>query len=215
MSDLTKDPTNGWTAYTETPMDGLMALLAQVVAQAERDITQAMRAGFVDSTMKVLKMPISDDDDYQPAGAVAFLRSPAAAELCEILVEWSGGAFDLRPARRLAKAIYEGGSASGYDRRGAAAVAGNARSAMRREMSDLPSVWQTARENAVSNEALPLRFVKRLDAEGSVRGKTWREMPRGTAQSREIQAMNWALWKRCLEVNQQKESGIYNERRAA
>jgi len=212
MSALPQDATNGWTAYTESADDGLMALLAQVVAQAERDIAQAMRAGFVDVSMKTLKLPISDDDDYQPAAAVCFLKSPAAAELCEMLVQWAGGQYDLRPLRRLELALAEGGRASGYDRR---AVAANQRSSARRELSALPSEWQTARENAVSAETLPLRFEKRLDAEGLVRGKTWRQMPRGTAQSREIQAMNWALWKRGLEVNQQREAGNFNERIAA
>ena len=49
---------------------------------------------------------------------------------------------------------------------------------------------------------LPGKFKARLDAEGKVRGVTWRQMPPGGQHKREdIQAMNWFLWKRHLLVH--------------
>ena len=216
MSDLTRDATNGWTAYAETAVDGTAALLAQVIAQAERDITMAIRQGYVSADMQVLKRPSSDDDDYQAPHAVAFLKSSAAAELCAILVTWAGGDFDLRPAKRLAKALDEGTRPSQHDVRSSK---GAQRDRARRMLDEVPSDWLLTRDNAVTRERLPAHFERRLDAEGSVRGKTWRMMPRGTAQSREVQAINWALHKRGIEVfvnpDGSAQWGAEDERRAA
>ena len=216
MSDLTKDPTNGWTAYAETAVDGTAALLAQVLAQAERDITMAIRQGYVSADMQVLKRPSSDDDDYQAPHAVAFLKSSAAAELCAILVTWAGGDFDLRPAKRLAKALDEGTRPSQYDVRSSK---GAQRDRARRMLDEVPSDWRLKRDNAVVRDRLPAHLERRLDAEGAVRGKTWRMMPRGTAQSREVQAINWALHKRGIEVfvnpDGSAQWGAEDERRAA
>jgi hypothetical protein len=216
MSDITKDPTNGWTAYAETAVDGTAALLAQVIAQAERDITLAIRQGYVTAGMQVLKRPESDMEDYQAPHAVAFLKSSAAAELCAILVTWAGGDFDLRPAKRLAKALDEATRPSQHDVRSSK---GAQRDRARRMLDEVPSDWLLTRDNAVTRERLPAHFERRLDAEGPVRGKTWRMMPRGTAQSREMQAMNWALHKRGIEVFVNPDGsvqwGAEDERRAA
>ena len=216
MSDLTKDATNGWTAYAETAVDGTAALLAQVIAQAERDITMAIRQGYVSSDMQVLKRPSSDDDDYQAPHAVAFLKSSAAAELCAILVTWAGGDFDLRPSKRLEKALDEGTRPSQHDVRSSK---GAQRDRARRMLDEVPSDWRLKRDNAVVRDRLPAHLERRLDAEGAVRGKTWRMMPRGTAQSREVQAINWALHKRGIEVfvnpDGSAQWGAEDERRAA
>ena len=216
MSDLTKDATNGWTAYAETAVDGTAALLAQVIAQAERDITMAIRQGYVTADMQVLKRPESDDDDYQAPHAVAFLKSSAAAELSAILVTWAGGDFDLRPAKRLAKALDEGTRPSKHDVRSSK---GAQRDRARRMLDEVPSDWLLTRDNAVTRERLPAHFERRLDAEGAVRGKTWRMMPRGTEQSREVQAINWSLHKRGIEVfvnpDGSAQWGAEDERRAA
>lgn len=40
---------------------------------------------------------------------------------------------------------------------------------------------------------LPRRFIRRLDRDGTVRGKTWRDMP---GSSVELRCLNWWLWKR-------------------
>lgn len=220
MSDLTRDATNGWTAYAETAVDGTAALLAQVIAQAERDITMAIRQGYVSADMKVLKRPESDDEDYQAPHAVAFLKSSAAAELCQILVTWAGGDFDLRPAKRLAKALEAGADVSPHDRRSSAAASRAAmRDVARKLLHEVPSDWRLKRDNAVVQDRLPSHLERRLDAEGTVRGKTWRMMPRGTAQSREVQAINWALHKRGIEVFVNPDGaaqwGAEDERRAA
>ena len=216
MSDLTKDATNGWTAYAETAVDGTAALLAQVLAQAERDITMAIRQGYVSADMQVLKRPSSDDDDYQAPHAVAFLKSSAAAELCAILVTWAGGDFDLRPSKRLEKALDEGTRPSQHDVRSSK---GAQRDRARRMLDEVPSDWRLKRDNAVVRDRLPAHLERRLDAEGAVRGKTWRMMPRGTAQSREVQAINWALHKRGIEVfvnpDGSAQWGAEDERRAA
>lgn len=45
---------------------------------------------------------------------------------------------------------------------------------------------------------LPLRCIQALDAEGKVRGKTWRDMAGGHYGTEEIRALNWWLWKRGL-----------------
>ncbi len=215
-----KDPTNGWTAYAETALDGTAALLAQVIAQAERDITMAIRQGYVTREMVEIKRPESDDDDYQALQAVLFLRSPAAAELCALLVTWAGGDFDLRPAKRLAKAIDEGAVVSSHDVRSSAAASRAAsRDIARKMLNEVPSEWLLKRDNAVTRERLPSHLERKLDADGVVRGKTWRMMPRGTAQSREVQAINWALHKRGIEVFVNPDGsarwGAEDERRAA
>lgn len=49
-----------------------------------------------------------------------------------------------------------------------------------------------------SISSLPQWCVQRLDADGIVRGKTWREMPGGINNRRTLQALNWWLWKRGL-----------------
>lgn len=51
--------------------------------------------------------------------------------------------------------------------------------------------------------SLPFQCVLALDAEGVVRGKTWRQMPGrgcrdGRNSNRTLQALNWWLWKRGL-----------------
>lgn len=202
MSEITKDPTNGWTAFTQTPVDGLAALLAQVIAQAERDITMALRQGYMTLDARELKRPESDHDDYQAPAAVYFLKSRAAAELCEILVQWAGGGFDLRPLRRLELALDEGTRPSCHDMRSSR---GAARDEARRMMSGTPSERSLKRDRAVTRERLPAQYERMLDDEGTVRGRTWRTMPSGTAQSRECQAINWALWKRGLEVERKPD----------
>jgi hypothetical protein len=210
-----KDATNGWTFYAKTPLDCTAALFAQVIAQAERDITMAMRQGYVTREMVEIKRPESDDEDYQAPQAVRFMQSPEVAELCVLLVQWAGGDFDLRPSRRLALALDAGGTASQYDVRSSRSAQ---RGRARMMLAEVPSDWMLKRDNAVSAERLPAHLERKLDAEGTVRGKTWRMMPRGTAQSREIQAMNWALWKRGIEVNGlTEERGAMNaeQRRAA
>jgi hypothetical protein len=45
---------------------------------------------------------------------------------------------------------------------------------------------------------LPLRCIQALDAEGKVRGKTWRDMAGGHYGTEEIKALSWWLWKRGL-----------------
>lgn len=45
--------------------------------------------------------------------------------------------------------------------------------------------------------SLPTGCVRRLDADGVVRGKTWRQMPT-VGCNRTLQALNWWLWKRGL-----------------
>jgi hypothetical protein len=216
MSEITRDPTNGWTAFTQTPLDGLAALLAQVIAQAERDITMALRGGYMAPDARELKRPDSDHDDYQAPAAVHFLKSRAAAELCELLVQWAGGGYDLRPLRRLELALDEGTRPSCHDMRSSR---GAARDEARRMMSGRPSDRSLKREHAVTRERLPAHLERKLDAEGTVRGRTWRTMPSGSAQSRECQAINWALWKRGLEVERKPDGTplytVADERRAA
>ena len=51
--------------------------------------------------------------------------------------------------------------------------------------------------------SLPAWCVRRLDADGIVGGKTWRDMPGrgrrdGANINRTLQAFNWWLWKRGL-----------------
>jgi hypothetical protein len=45
----------------------------------------------------------------------------------------------------------------------------------------------------MSRPTLPRRFIRRLDRDGTVRGKTWRDMP---GRNIEQQCLNWWLWKR-------------------
>lgn len=46
--------------------------------------------------------------------------------------------------------------------------------------------------------SLPQWCIDRLDADGVVRGKTWRDMPTGSGSNVMGRALNWFLWKRGL-----------------
>lgn len=48
---------------------------------------------------------------------------------------------------------------------------------------------------------LPRACKQKLDAEGVIRGKTWRHMSGGSYRSQEIRAMNWFFWKRGIDLN--------------
>lgn len=50
---------------------------------------------------------------------------------------------------------------------------------------------------------LPLRCIQALDAEGKVRGKSWRDMAGGHYGTEEIKALNWWFWKRGLTTEGQ------------
>lgn len=47
------------------------------------------------------------------------------------------------------------------------------------------------------NFRLPARCRAALDADGTHRGRTWRQMPPGRC-NRTLQVLNWWLWKRNL-----------------
>ena len=51
------------------------------------------------------------------------------------------------------------------------------------------------RERQARSMTVPFRFVRLLDAEGKVNGRTWRQMPGGHPVTR---VCNWWLWKRGL-----------------
>jgi hypothetical protein len=61
--------------------------------------------------------------------------------------------------------------------------------------------WRSSRRWTPDSHWLPRRFIRLLDAEGTVRGKTWRDMPGGAGgghMQQDVQALNWFLWKRGL-----------------
>lgn len=47
---------------------------------------------------------------------------------------------------------------------------------------------------------LPETCIAALDADGIVRGKTWRQMPTGSGTSIVTKILNWWLWKRGMLV---------------
>lgn len=71
---------------------------------------------------------------------------------------------------------------------------------------------QVARERAERTMVLPSWSVRLLDADGTVRGRNWRQMPGYNPMSR---AISWWLWKRGI-LNLDEERALATmERRPA
>ncbi len=81
-------------------------------------------------------------------------------------------------------------------------------------MSMKPASLPSLQEQGYSRQ-LPAACKDALDAEGVVRGKTWRTMSGGMANSQEIRAMNWFLWKRGIDASEALQNASQRARRDA